>query len=274
MKSIIANLARSSSLILSPLIKLCSAASVVEGAEKYLAFVMGRGSGSGWDADGEVNSIAKFIRSSTPIIFDVGANNGSWSLSLSKKLNKNAKFFLFECAPYCFPGLDERLPLIENVTLFKHAISDKRGSTKLFITTVGSGCGSLHARKDVGIVDYKYTQIEVQTKILDEVFDDLNLVTIDFLKMDIEGHEYSALLGASDLLGSNKILSLSFEFGSANVNSRTFFRDFWDLLTGKGYMIYRIIPGGGVVRVEVYSEQLEYFRGATNYIATLIDDIN
>jgi hypothetical protein len=39
-------------------------------------------------------------------------------------------------------------------------------------------------------------------------------------------------------------------------------------------MIYRIIPGGGVVRVEVYSEQLEYFRGATNYIATLIDDIN
>ena len=58
-----------------------------------------------------------------------------------------------------------------------------------------------------------------------------------------------------------------FEFGSANVNSRTFFRDFWDLLTGYGYRVERIIPGGGTPPSAATPRDLEYFRGATNYVA-------
>ena len=75
--------------------------------------------------------------------------------------------------------------------------------------------------------------------------------------------------GAAGLLGSHAVKVVMFEFGSANVNSRTFFRDFWDLLTGFGYRIERIIPGGGTLAVRRYAEDLEYFRGATNYVARI-----
>jgi hypothetical protein len=89
------------------------------------------------------------------------------------------------------------------------------------------------------------------------------------MKMDIEGHELFALRGAQRALTSRKIGALSFEFGCGNINSRTFFRDFWNLLNGSGFDIWRIAPGGREVRIIEYYEDLEYFRGATNYVAAL-----
>ncbi|MEO7272843.1 MAG: hypothetical protein ABIX28_16775 [Vicinamibacterales bacterium] len=40
------------------------------------------------------------------------------------------------------------------------------------------------------------------------------------------------------------------------------------LLTGHGFDLHRIYPGGSTVRVSEYYEDLEYFRGVTNYLAT------
>jgi hypothetical protein len=85
--------------------------------------------------------------------------------------------------------------------------------------------------------------------------------------MDIEGHELFALRGAKNALKAGCIRALSFEFGSGNINSRTFFRDFWDLLTMYEYKIVRVLPGGKLYSVRAYNEDLEYFRGVSNYIA-------
>jgi hypothetical protein len=88
------------------------------------------------------------------------------------------------------------------------------------------------------------------------------------MKMDIEGHELSALRGAANALGTGVIRALAFEFGSGNINSRTFFRDYWELLTkSHNYRIRRVLPGGRLLPVDRYSEELEYFRGVTNYVA-------
>jgi hypothetical protein len=89
--------------------------------------------------------------------------------------------------------------------------------------------------------------------------------------MDIEGHELFALKGALAALGAKRIGALSFEFGAGNVNSRTFFRDFWQLLTPLGYELRRICPGGATTTLFEYYEDLEFFRGVTNYLAVLKD---
>jgi hypothetical protein len=62
---------------------------------------------------------------------------------------------------------------------------------------------------------------------------------------------------------------MSFEFGGGNINSRTYFRDYWDLLTRHGYEIYRILPGGRRLQIVRYDEDMEYFRGVSNYVAVL-----
>lgn len=53
------------------------------------------------------------------------------------------------------------------------------------------------------------------------------------------------------------------------MNSRTFFRDYWELLTSAGYVLHRILPGGWTVPVGRYEDTAEHFRGVSNYLAIL-----
>jgi hypothetical protein len=97
---------------------------------------------------------------------------------------------------------------------------------------------------------------------------------VDFMKVDVEGHELAVLSGARQMLNSQRIVALSFEFGSGQINSRCFFHDFWDLLHPLGYRVQRICPGGMLLEIEEYYEDLEHFRGVSNYLAVLAQECN
>jgi hypothetical protein len=107
----------------------------------------------------------------------------------------------------------------------------------------------------------------VECVTLDDFADANSITSIAYAKIDIEGHELFALQGARRLLEGRRIGAIRFEFGSANVNSRTFFHDFWDMFNEYGYRLQRFVPGGATIPVDAYTERLEYFHGATNYIA-------
>jgi len=236
--------------------------------EKYTAFLQGKGSGSGWDA-GETRALARVINNynSDSIIFDVGANNGEWAVKLSDQIKGEAVFYLFECSPYVLPHLSKRTPYIKNPIVVESAVSSEDGTVPLHTPAIGSGLASVHARRDAGIVQHEYITLDVPATTIDSIVAKYEIEYISLLKMDIEGHELSALKGASESLSRGIIQSISYEFGSANINSETYFHDFWDLLTGADYSIFRIGLGGILIQVKKYTEDLEYFRGATNYIA-------
>jgi hypothetical protein len=90
-------------------------------------------------------------------------------------------------------------------------------------------------------------------KKLDDYCAENGINEIHFLKMDIEGHEFKCLEGAKRMLNAGK-----FEFGGCNIDSRTFFQDFWYLLHDK-YKIYRIVKNG-LVLISSYNERLEIFK--------------
>jgi hypothetical protein len=127
----------------------------------------------------------------------------------------------------------------------------------------------MHERRDVGVPQTEYSKIEVPKLTIDEYCTDCGIENVDLLKMDIEGHELQALKGAQNIISNQNVRVVTFEFGSANVNSRTYFRDFWEFFNDFGYQLRRMMPGGGSLAVKKYTEELEYFRGATNYIAKL-----
>jgi hypothetical protein len=98
---------------------------------------------------------------------------------------------------------------------------------------------------------------------LDNFCEARSISSIALLKLDVEGHELAVLEGARRMLG-DAIGMIQFEFGPANIYSRTFFYDFWSLFCDR-FDLFRIIPRG-IVPVPYYGEHREIFL-TTNYVA-------
>ena len=233
-------------------------------AEAYLNFLIGKGSGTGWNMEAEVAAAARQVRRSNPVLFDVGANVGSWTEGMLQRL-PGARVFMFDPSPGCQAVI--RSKQLPDCTLVPCALGEQAGQASFHFSSATDGSASLHVRRDTPFQELRYQSVTVEVRTLDEVIDSLKIDFVDFMKMDIEGHELYALRGAKRSLAAGKIGALSFEFGCGNINSRTFFHDLWESLTGAGFDLWRITPSGKELEVTEYYEDEEYFRGVTNYIA-------
>ena len=232
----------------------------------YLSMLNGKGSGSGWDA-GETLVAARMLRPhDQPVVVDCGANLGAWTEGVRSSLGHHrGRWLLIEpMAEYA-----EKLRQLSNVSVVEAAVGEAAATMQLYVPNRPSGWMSLHPRGDSFARNDHFTTRDVQVLKLDDLLRDKEVDHVDFLKMDLEGHELFAMRGARSYLEQGRISALSFEFGSANVNSRTFFRDMWGMLHPLGYQVHRIVPGGRTIRIPRYDETLEFFRGATNYVASL-----
>jgi FkbM family methyltransferase len=233
----------------------------------YWNILLGKGAGTGWALDSEVNAAKKTIHCAAPVIFDVGANIGEWS-ALIHQIYPNARIFLFEPQVACHQYI--RGKNIPGYTLIPKVMSSSAGhSISFFSSEEKDKIASVYQRRDSYFDNRVFTAAEVPTETIDNIIQEYKITSIDFMKMDVEGHELDVLKGANKSLEEKIIKALSFEFGSGNINSRTYFHDFWDLLTPIGYSIYRILPSSRLLLMKEYYEDCEYFRGVTNYVATL-----
>ena len=244
-------------------------APLVRLADIYLALLHGKGGGGAWQFNVEAKAAAQFVLSKEPILFDVGANRGGWSSDIVAVLGekKVPRLFLFEPSAECNILMKEMgLP---NATFYEAAVGDEQGEATMFVPEASSTVSSMYHRRDSFVQKLQFHEQKVSVVSIDEVIQKEQLTRVDFMKMDVEGHEISVLRSAQKSLETGVIKALSFEFGASNLNSRTFFFDFWDMLSPLGYQILRITPGGKLLPINEYYEDLEYFRACANYIAVL-----
>jgi FkbM family methyltransferase len=230
----------------------------------YLHILQGQGAGTGWDK-GEGLVAARHLRGlDAPVVIDCGANAGQWTSAVRSLLgHARGRWLLLEpTAEYA-----RRLRRLANVEVVQAAAGEVDEVRDLYVPDRPSGWMTLHERHDTFSRNTTFHARAVQVQRLDRLLGERGIGDVDFLKLDVEGHELFVLRGLGDYLADRRVRALAFEFGAGNVNSRTFFRDFWDLLTSCGYRIARIAPGGATVPIPAYYETLEYFRGATNYVA-------
>jgi FkbM family methyltransferase len=231
--------------------------------------IQGKGAGAGWDIASEVSAAASLIKTSSPVLLDVGANSGAWSSQMLRLFPECSKLILVEPQHECLDSL-ANLDSCRKV-ICPCAVSDRTGELNFFTAERNHGwlAASLFERRDTYFCQVEQCTSVVPVRRLDDIIEENGLSAVDFMKIDVEGAELLALRGAEESLRSKKIKAISFEFGSGNINSRTFFRDFWDFLHQYGFRISRILPGGKMLSIDEYSEDLEYFRGATNYVASI-----
>jgi FkbM family methyltransferase len=151
-----------------------------------------------------------------------------------------------------------------NVRVYNFGFGEKEGAATLYYNEKTSPMASAFKRRMEHLgVDAGYKE-DVAIKTLDGFCKENNISCIDLLKIDVEGSEIYVLRGARSLIGNNLIKLIQFEFGGFNIASRTFFQDFFDLLS-PNFQIYRVLKDG-LEPVYIYREAHEIFL-TTNYLA-------
>jgi len=229
---------------------------------------MNIGGWSNTNNSGEKNALYyifdKLKQKDSIVLFDVGANVGKYSVLLHEVFNDNSKIFSFEPSKFTYKILTQNTQEFDNVKLYNFGFGDKNASFTLYSNKEGSGIASLYKRRlDHFDIDMDIKE-KIEIKTIDTFCKENNITNVNFLKLDIEGNELKALHGAKTMLENHKVDFIQFEFGGRNIDSRTYFQDFYYLLK-EDYYIYRIVKDG-LYKIERYKEMYEAFI-TTNYLA-------
>ena len=131
------------------------------------------------------------------IIFDVGCNIGINSI-LFNQFSSAKKIYLFEPNPDALSIAVENSILnnfAEKVRIFNYCISNKNDQVMKFYSVLEGAAGSIYEDFSKTASDLK-SSYNVKTKTIDTVCEDENIIP-DFVKIDVEGHEFQVLEGAS-----------------------------------------------------------------------------
>lgn len=173
------------------------------------------------------------------IVFDIGANIGYYSVLYSSFVGKNGKVYAFEPVNHYYQHLIEHLNMnhIENVQAEKVILSNKKGFLEIFP-------GESSARVDLPDGDQsawkKHLKEEVQTITIDEYVKEKGITRLDFVKLDVDGHESFILEGAKDTLSKfSPLILLEFCEEHQSGAGRTC-QDLLRIITSYNYNLYDI----------------------------------
>jgi FkbM family methyltransferase len=148
--------------------------------------------------------VADHFATSGATVIDVGASWGLFTYHLAHRVGKSGRLYSFEPHP-------QNAPMLQKLAMAKHhvhfspvALSDERGHAELLIPRQQSRLVTAQASLSHGFdgqgVDVE--KVDVPTARLDDEI--ASSAQVDFVKIDVEGHEGAVLRGGASTLGRSR----------------------------------------------------------------------
>lgn len=138
------------------------------------------------------------------VVLDVGANAGIYSLA-ALAIQPDATVHAFEPTPEIAARVRATAKLngLDHLYVHEAAVSSKNGAAvlKRFRGDLGTNEGMNFISEDLADSEGE----SVKTVCLDQFCSDLSIDHVDLLKLDVQGHEHSALKGAEHLIRAGRI---------------------------------------------------------------------
>jgi FkbM family methyltransferase len=201
--------------------------SILSGINKGMRWITGTGPNSqcwlGHYESDHISALAKLIRPGA-IVYDVGANAGYYTLAFSRMVGSAGRVYAFEPDSRNADTIRRHIEInrLSNVTFVQAAVSNSSGMVGFDPDPEKGAAGKIES---ASISSYMVPAIS-----LDDFIAAGNPVP-SFIKMDIEGAEYDALVGAKKLLAQR---AASWFLATHSVKLRN---DCKSLLTVNGYRL-------------------------------------
>lgn len=179
----------------------------------------------------ELEIFTEWLKSNHPQVFDglaidIGANIGNHAIYFSDYWKK---VYAFEPHPLVYKILSVNSGLVDNVKCFNFGISSSERSASFSVNKRNMGGGFVSTGTDMS-----GDGESISLKRLDDVISESNLESneVKLIKIDVEGHEYDALLGCEKTIKNYKPLII-FEQHESDFNDNS--TKSIDLIKSYGY---------------------------------------
>jgi len=189
----------------------------------------------------------RFVRGGA-VTVDVGASWGPFSYHLARRVGRDGKVFSFEPHPANRLVLEKLAKARPQVRFRAAAVSDEAGRADMEVPVFGGRHVTAQSSIAHGFAGQHGVRVEkfsVPTVRLD---DEVDQTPIDFIKIDVEGHEVSVLRGAAEVL-RKYLPPMIIEIEQRHLDHPI--ADVFAEITGLGYSLY-FIDGPALRPVEEF----------------------
>ncbi len=171
------------------------------------------------------------------VFCDVGGNH-------PLNINNTRYFEELGWSGYAFEPLPQMQALWHEhrkALFFPYAVSDQEGEVEFSVVEDVSGWEDMlsYVKKTSSPgYDYKTSDIVVRTRPLKAVFSEENIRDIDYMSIDVEGHELNVLRGIDFDAVNIKVLTIENNFGGIGNYSHYGDDEIRDLMTSKGFVLW------------------------------------
>jgi FkbM family methyltransferase len=184
--------------------------------------------------ENELKHLNRFI-SPGMVVVDGGANSGIYTVAAAKLVGPSGLVLSFEPGAEAFSVLRKNIGLncLKNVRVFRAALCEKEGKAALYHHEGGPNSFSLGSSGASGI-DFE----ETTTRTLCHALEEEAIERIGLIKLDVEGAEELALLGAMSIVARSRPTVIFEVHAAAAKRLGLSPTGAWELLEGVGYSFF------------------------------------
>lgn len=201
-----------------------------------------------WFED-EVRFVRRLLRPGMTAI-DVGASFGIFSMAMANAVGPQGSVWAFEPTPGTAEFLEATLARngARQVTLTRAALSERAGTVQ-FVTNPNSEVNAVAKPGEAGDAI-----VTVPSLTLDQAGADFGWRDVDFVKLDVEGHELQVIAGGRSFFTQTSPLVMFEIKAGADVDLRPLAP-----FQAMGYAFYRLVPGPMLLAPVASGEALDGF---------------
>jgi FkbM family methyltransferase len=194
-------------------------------------------------AEDETPALAlRLCGTAEPFIVDGGAHKGAFVEAI-REIAPQARFLCFEPDPALATALREKFGGDGQVQVVQAALGSDCGTATLNINR-SRACNSLSSTdgRATGVLGDLMTtldRVEVDVSSLDEAVRRVGATTCDIVKLDLQGHDLEALMGAGHVLSTANVVIVEVWFAPVYRDTATYL-DICHLLRDRGFSIYSL----------------------------------